>query len=782
MSKRISLFGRKKGKSLTIKALSLFIFPCVVLLSVIFMFFLSDSFWIYAKLLLWDNISHSEVSWDMDGNTFDFMGLPGGSGSTSTGSNPYNIRRGEQLILISKMAGGFCKDYLEIVRDHCNWTYMSSNAMTRIVRDEEGKAVRDASGNIVYERYKIGGKVWSPTVDSVIGFHLCESAVYKLGDIYVPYTTVVADRYNEVDGYNLYNVTSKWIAEHGYSYLHSEYYSDPSMLRLGKYYHTHLQFTQNFFSWYPAGQFLTLNESSASDMYIIRNTVPSTLKTGYGISQSEERTWKDRDAAYFPDQISIVLQSSCGRLLANCDTEEVNPNTLGYVAYYGHHLGGSTYDLGRGQVYDTDTLPDESPNDAKACMASAVKDIEAIILKAQEYFRLDGEVAEFNYNEYTSYWGLGGSLLLTLRGGFFRTTEHQQKFLSYLEDENSDFAQGALLGYRLGTDNTNATIANLRTFVQSTQVLKTSLTGYPPVHANQDRTASGDEGFVIYTLDSTCPVLYPGSSTAVPVLHAFRRIDLRGFLRAAINGPYTYWKMLNYAGVECSLQDAYADLTGQYIERIPETETIYNTAVVTTDNTILARRAVQFALKTKGEGENSRGSELYVFLHDTIFPGDIYCRSCDRTVATAVRWSGKDIDFCIGGCYNQTDYMSSSPKWERVEWDGDVSKLKPGDILIRSDMWMQEKGITPPTKHQTGHVVMYVGNEIIKERWNDVSDYQCIVHGSYGDRGPHIAAFYSELKTFWVFRCVNQEVDTKWNSLDINGYSPDRGVPKNGKY
>ena len=68
--------------------------------------------------------------------------------------------------------------------------------------------------------------------------------------------------------------------------------------------------------------------------------------------------------------------------------------------------------------------------------------------------------------------------------------------------------------------------------------------------------------------------------------------------------------------------------------------------------------------------------------------GPIYGASCDRFVATAVRYSGYDKHFPTGvglGERSQGGYPLDHPDlWERINWDGDPAELKAGDVVLRS--------------------------------------------------------------------------------------------------
>ena len=139
------------------------------------------------------------------------------------------------------------------------------------------------------------------------------------------------------------------------------------------------------------------------------------------------------------------------------------------------------------------------------------------------------------------------------------------------------------------------------------------------------------------------------------------------------------------------------------------------------DNSDLARAAVAYAWETYARGYNNPGTELYQAVHEVVLPGDPWYMSCDRGVCTAVRWSDADDNFPAGPCPTIMAYCESHPeKWEHVGNGPTVQgggKLEPGDVCVCY-----------------GHVVMYVSNEIVQEKYpgNDAD----FVSASLNTRSP----------------------------------------------
>lgn len=181
------------------------------------------------------------------------------------------------------------------------------------------------------------------------------------------------------------------------------------------------------------------------------------------------------------------------------------------------------------------------------------------------------------------------------------------------------------------------------------------------------------------------------------------------------------------------------------------------------DNSSLVKAALSYAWPYNDEGKGNDGTDLYKYLHKEVLgESDNFYASCDRTVATAVRWSGTDDSYPAGGVSNQLAYLQGegSSKWKPVDYHGDKSKLQPGDILLR-------------TTGGVSHTVMYVGEDSVKEVWGD-GNYEShgeIVSGSLNDRSPTVGQFYTGstgLDTdYLAFRNVTKEQSSKFTSVTV---------------
>ena len=176
-------------------------------------------------------------------------------------------------------------------------------------------------------------------------------------------------------------------------------------------------------------------------------------------------------------------------------------------------------------------------------------------------------------------------------------------------------------------------------------------------------------------------------------------------------------------------------------------------------NASAAHAMAQYSWPTRAQAVGNNGTELYRWLHDEIFPGDSYYMSCDRSVAVGVRWSDTDSAFPAGPTITQYTHMTSSDKWEKVDWGYDVKNLRPGDIFIKGG------------SGGSGHVVMYLGEEIgsSKPGAKPGSD---ISHGSLNSRSPGIDKYskgYLGSGKFEVFRRTGAPSESKYKDLPVPG-------------
>lgn len=181
------------------------------------------------------------------------------------------------------------------------------------------------------------------------------------------------------------------------------------------------------------------------------------------------------------------------------------------------------------------------------------------------------------------------------------------------------------------------------------------------------------------------------------------------------------------------------------------------------DNSTMVKAAISYAWPYNDDGKGNDGTDIYKYLHKEVLgESDNFFASCDRTVATAVRWSGTDDTYPAGGVSNQLEYLQGQggSKWTKIDYNGDKSKLQPGDILLR-------------TTGGVSHTVMYVGEDSVKEVWGE-GNYEPqgeIVSGSLNDRSPTVGQFYTGstgLDTDYVaYRNTTKESSSKFASVTV---------------
>ena len=195
------------------------------------------------------------------------------------------------------------------------------------------------------------------------------------------------------------------------------------------------------------------------------------------------------------------------------------------------------------------------------------------------------------------------------------------------------------------------------------------------------------------------------------------------------------------------------------------------------NNEDLARAAVAYAYETVDEGRGNDGTELYQFVHDNVYPGDVWYQSCDRGVACAVRWAGADDNFPAGDTSVIDSYFDEhSEKWQFVanfdEMAGTVNAggtgekdMQPGDIFIR-----------PNTSSRVGHTLMYVSYEICAEKYPDIDSNAAYVSASFKTRSPgcelengqHVGANYR------IFRLIEYDENSQYKDIAAGFSGSDR--------
>lgn len=156
------------------------------------------------------------------------------------------------------------------------------------------------------------------------------------------------------------------------------------------------------------------------------------------------------------------------------------------------------------------------------------------------------------------------------------------------------------------------------------------------------------------------------------------------------------------------------------------------------------------------------GTKLYQEINDSIHPGEkayTKYRDCGKYVSSVIKWCGADKDYTTGNTGCQYTYLCSSEKWQEIDWNGDYTKLLPGDVLITQG---------------TGHVCIYAGYDAIAAVFPDTPKDKDVVicsaskDGSSAGYPPCCRNFYSDLGRFSAFRCIKPDNDTTYKDIGTN--------------
>ena len=174
------------------------------------------------------------------------------------------------------------------------------------------------------------------------------------------------------------------------------------------------------------------------------------------------------------------------------------------------------------------------------------------------------------------------------------------------------------------------------------------------------------------------------------------------------------------------------------------------------DNSSIAKAAVSFAWQTSSQSYNN-GTAKYIQVCNNVHGANVYYKACDRCVTAAVAWSGSDdgmaTAFGVQGIY---DHVSTSDKWQNIGLvqfgaDGLPTNCEPGDVLL------VRKEDRPG--YSCGHVVIYVGNETIKEFYPNADGTANMISASLDERSAACGTFSksADHERYTIWRCTNTE-------------------------
>ena len=189
-------------------------------------------------------------------------------------------------------------------------------------------------------------------------------------------------------------------------------------------------------------------------------------------------------------------------------------------------------------------------------------------------------------------------------------------------------------------------------------------------------------------------------------------------------------------------------------------------------NGSIAEAGASFAYAKKEQAVGNNGTALYKSVCDKVIGDNLY-QSCDHCVCAAVRWSGADDSFPPCDTTTQAQYLAgATDKWQEItDYNGDISKLQPGDVLI---ITAEKRG------RSHGHVVLFAGYDAIKAAHPEIKDANTtIVAASLGERSAGCQTFYDELKLYTAYRNIKMEDNSKYKNV-LSDQRPDSEVGNNG--
>lgn len=717
------LAGRREKKRHPFRWVSLLLIgPLCALLTTVIAFFVFDDFNYYV-ISSWNHATNQNKASYPDYSGFENWDMePTAPDTGSDGSSDVPGSVGLYNMYIYKMSGGYYREMLEIMRDHCTWDKMNSN-------------VKPVERN---------GEQIFPSISTIIGLSLNEGALENEGGARVsPVTVMSRNAYDAGDGKHTLSLYNSTVArEDNGDSLSSGYNKSLDLSYHGSTtYRTHMQFSAGFAAIYPSGRYADEGKYYPSKM------------NGYGISSTAERTRADTDAAYFPDDVSIALQRAWCQLdrsprLFSVNTLDMSSCDIAMYASYNYGEGGMAYLWGVGakagqgaytadkwNAKNTMSFADNTSASLNYIGGMAEKIVRALASDYEGYTKGVWDGGYYPYANHEDYKGLAFTSLLL--NGCFVSPENEADLRSHFN--NDAYIRGATIAYRVFKNDKSITMSQVREWVKNFKVQSVDKTKYPNFCDS-----------LIHYVDTTCKIYKDNGEGPYSALRSYSG-DVAGVFFVHIGGPIVYWNMLKASGVECTFGDAFNDVGGTMVGQMTPAQ-------------LLARCAVSYAYPNEVLGHHNNGTELYQKVLQAVNKGDPYYQSCDRGVATAVRWAGLDDNFPMGSTQNQLRYFDGGGNghWTKVDWGGDQSKLQVGDILIRNDI---VRNYVPPTGKQRGHIVLFVGHDIIAKYHPDAPSSYLFVSASYEFRSPGCGAWKAEYSTYECYRNIQPETESRYTNL-----------------
>ena len=455
-------------------------------------------------------------TWNITSDTD--RGSDSGSGLTQSGSGIANVSNGINLMLINSMAEGFCKDYLMISRDHANFSQMQ----------------------IPKIELKDGADF---PITAITGSSITESGSHSGG---IPYATLGFDNYNKDSQgrATLYQYNTQ-----AYKELPSSYRGYPIAGGGGRF-RSQFQLTQEWAAITPVS-----GEGNSKGAYL-----PSKMN-GYGIPAGKLRDRTGTDMAYFPDQLSMLIQSVV-RLGDKIDLTKLNGDSLTGLLYVSHNGGpgvvSNTFGVGgragtdyswspRNTKFGVDAKWNPKNTVTKREVASAgISKLSSVLPTVSKNVVNRSKETNFKMNLEPSYFeGVALVYLLNDPDVFINSANYNRvpgrikgAALTGALDSYED-----LFGERINKDTLMSWVRN--------KVKEVDTSFYGPAV-----TGKKYGEFVLYNTDNSVQVYNASGEGPRPALHAFTMEATRGFYCAAVSGNLSFYRMLVYSGVDATYEEA----------------------------------------------------------------------------------------------------------------------------------------------------------------------------------------------------------------------------------
>lgn len=449
---------------------------------------------------------------------------------------------GAMAMYINSMNAGYYKEYLQIIKGHCDWSLM-----------------QDSLEPLPYKN-----DVAYPPISLYLGLQLSEGGLEPAGESASgqrigTYSTMQGKAWKQDGKHTLSAYNSAVVREENGANLPALYDMD-MCFNNHQGYITHFQMKKSYVALAPSGR---LNASGTQ--------IPSKMN-GYGIAEGTVRSAEQSDAAYYPDLIAYAIQMSWNALdnigKSTFNQSDANPTALGSAAYLSYAYGWwgweSEYAFGYtlNNKYSTKNWNSNNTHRYSDVVAKSLnwadsnieKVLQALVADYEGYVgglwnvlapgSNDGSI---NHEDY-----MGMFVFTTLYHGGFIVPEDESR----IRNAGDSFYRGATIAYRALAKNKNLTLADTRSWIANNMVVKDISSTYPGYVHKSDKTP------YVYTIDTSIKVVPDAGGSPVPALHAYSG-QSRGLYMWRIGGVVEYHRMLNACGVECTFEDAWLDANGK---------------------------------------------------------------------------------------------------------------------------------------------------------------------------------------------------------------------------